>query len=53
MIEPTIMRPAGVLLQREVRTVLVVIANIRGHQPFQMPFVEHDDMILDRKGLDR
>ena len=23
----------------------MVIANVGGHQPFQMPFVEHDDMI--------
>lgn len=33
------------LLQREVSPVLVIIANVGGHQPFQMPFVEHDDMI--------
>jgi len=33
------------LLQRKVRAVLMVIANVGGHQPFQMPFVEHDDII--------
>ena len=33
------------LLQREVRPILVVIANVFSHQPFQMPLVEHDYMI--------
>jgi hypothetical protein len=33
------------LLQREMRPILVVIANVGAHRPFQMPFVEHDDMI--------
>jgi len=38
--------PAGRLLrQREVRPVLVVIANEFGHEPFQVAFVEDDHMI--------
>ena len=31
--------------QREMRPVLVVVADVLGHQPFEMPLVEHDDMI--------
>jgi hypothetical protein len=33
------------LLQREVRPIVVVIANVFSHQPFEMPLVEHDYMI--------
>jgi hypothetical protein len=33
------------LLQREVRSVLVVVADILAHQSFQMSLVEHDHMV--------
>lgn len=33
------------LLQCEMRSVLVVVTNIFAHQPFQVPFIEYDDMI--------
>jgi hypothetical protein len=28
-----------------MRSVLAVVANIFAHQPFQVPFIEYDDMI--------
>ena len=31
--------------QREMSPVVVVIADVLVHQAFQMPFVEHDDMV--------
>ena len=33
------------LLQREMRPVLMVVVDILAHQPFQMPLVQHDDVI--------
>jgi len=33
------------LLQREVRSVIVIIADVVGHESLQMPFVEHDHMV--------
>ena len=33
------------LLQREVRPVIVVVADVLAHQSLQMPFVEHDHMV--------
>jgi hypothetical protein len=33
------------LLQCEMRSVFVVIADVLAHQSLQMPFVEHDDVV--------
>ena len=33
------------LLQAEMRSVIMVVADILGHQPFEMSLVEHDDMV--------
>jgi len=33
------------LLQREMRSVPVIIADVIRHQSFQMPLIEHDDMV--------
>jgi hypothetical protein len=35
----------GLLLQPKVRPVIVVVADIFGHQPFEVSLVEHDDMV--------
>jgi hypothetical protein len=39
--------PAGrcALRQSEVRPVIMVIANVLGHQSFHMPLVQHDHMV--------
>jgi hypothetical protein len=33
------------LVQPEVSAVFVVVADVRPHEPFQMPLVEHDHMV--------
>jgi hypothetical protein len=33
------------LLQRKMRPVVVVVADVPAHQSSQMPFIEHDDMV--------
>jgi hypothetical protein len=33
------------LSQPKVRTILVVVADVFGHQPFQMAFIQDDDMV--------
>src|ERR1017187_567233 len=35
----------SLLLQAKVGSVGMIVADIFGHQPFEMPLVEHDDMI--------
>ena len=44
----------SLLVQPEMRTIIVVIANVLGHEPFQMAFIEHDHMVeADRDGKNR
>lgn len=33
------------LLQREMGPVFVIVADVLGHQPFQVPLVKHDHMV--------
>jgi len=35
----------SLLIQAEMRPIVVVIANEFGHEPLQMAFIQHDDMI--------
>lgn len=35
----------SLLLQAEVRSVVVVVADVFSHEPLEVPLVEHNDMI--------
>jgi len=38
-------RPAGVLREPEMRPVLVVVEQVRRHQPFEMPLIQDDHVV--------
>src|ERR1035437_1526386 len=35
----------SLLLQAEMRPVVMIVADVLGHQPFEMPFVEHNHVV--------
>src|SRR4029077_8810674 len=35
----------GVLLETQVRAIIVVIEHVLGHQPFEMPFIQDDYVV--------
>jgi len=35
----------GTLLQREMRSIFIVVPDVFVHQPFRMPLIRHDHMV--------